>query len=98
MEIRPPKELKDCRNEETIAFDARTADKYCDKGTVMHFAMRLGFYPNTEEEAEGIITRIIRECEYYEEWIALHECNPEARAKEIEERMKTLPKMNLEKD
>lgn len=70
--MRPPKNLTDCRNEEAIAFDARTADRYAEKGSVMHFAMRLGFYPNTEEEAEAIIYRLILEREYYETWINLH--------------------------
>ncbi len=98
MDIKPPQELKDCRNTEAIAFDAGTADKYADKGTVMHFAMRLGFYPNDEEQAEGILRRIVLEHEYYESWIGMHECNPEARRMEIEERLRRLPKLTMEKE
>lgn len=74
MEIQIPKELKDCRAEETIAFDAKTAEKYSDPGTVLNFALRLGFYPNDEEEAEGLIIRLILEREFYEAWIHLHHC------------------------
>lgn len=74
MEVRIPKELKDCRKNDAIAFDARTADRYADRGTVMHFAFRLGFYPSDEEEAEDIINRLLLEREYLETWINLHYC------------------------
>lgn len=70
--MEPPKDLKDCRKEEAIEFDARTADRYAERGSVMHFALRLGFYPNDEEEAEAILHRLILEREYYETWIHLH--------------------------
>ena len=72
MELKPPNNLRDSRSQEAIAFDARTADKYADKGTVLHFALRLGYYPSTEEDAEGLIHRIILEHEYYETLIHLH--------------------------
>ena len=44
MDIRPPKELKDCRTPDAITFDYRTAEKYADNG----------FYPNNEKDAEAI--------------------------------------------
>jgi hypothetical protein len=70
--MKPPNDLKDHRTEEAILFDARTADKYSDPGTVLHFVLRLGYFPNTEEEAEDIIKRIILEKEYYEMLVALN--------------------------
>jgi len=69
-----PKDLKECRNTEAIAFDFKTAEKYSDRGTVLHFALRLGFFPTTEEEAEALITRLLLEREFYETWISLHCC------------------------
>jgi hypothetical protein len=75
MNVRPPADLKDYRNEDAIAFDARTADKYSDKGSVLHFALRLGFFPNTEEEAESIIQKKLLELEFYETWVSLHFCD-----------------------
>jgi len=72
MDLKPPKDLQDCRKPDAIAFDAQTADKYSDRGTVLHFALRLGFFPNTEEEAEKLIQRLILEREYYETFIHLH--------------------------
>lgn len=68
----PPKDLQDCRKPEAIAFDAHTANKYADEGTVLHFALRLGFFPSTEEEAEAIIHRLILERDYYETFVHLH--------------------------
>lgn len=67
--MEPPKNLQDSRKPEAIAFDAQVADKYADKGTVLHFALRLGFYPNTEEEAEGLLHQLILERDYYETWV-----------------------------
>lgn len=72
MDLKPPEDLQDGRKPDAIAFDAYVADKYADKGTVLHFAMRLGLYANTEEEAEVLIHRLILEREYYETFIYLH--------------------------
>lgn len=72
MDLKPPADLQDGRKPDAIKFDARTADRYADKGTVLHFAMRLGFYVNTEEEAEVLLHRLILEREYYETFIHLH--------------------------
>ncbi len=77
MNVRPPEHLHDYRKPEAIEFDAKTADKYAEPGTVEHFCYRLGFYPNNEESAEAIIRRIILEWHFYETWINLHECENE---------------------
>lgn len=74
MKIDIPRELKDSRPPDAIEEDRKRADRYADQGSVMHFAMRLGFFPNDEEEAESIIHRIIIEQEYLETWILLHYC------------------------
>jgi hypothetical protein len=74
MNLDIPKTLPDCRGVAEIAEDRRRADKYAAKGSVQHFALRLGFMPGNEEQAEGIIGRLIREREYLEDFIESHRC------------------------
>jgi hypothetical protein len=50
-------------------FDAdnrNLAAEFAQPGTVMHFAFRLGYMPNDEADAEAIITRCLREGEWWE--------------------------------
>ena len=42
------------------------ADEFAVKGTVKHFAMRLGFMPHNEEDAEKLLESIIIEHENME--------------------------------
>lgn len=74
MNVRPPEDLKDFRSADAIKFDSMTADKYSDKGTVLHFALSLGYFPNTEEEAEELFKKMIRQLEWYETFVSLHDC------------------------
>ena len=39
--------------------NSQIADKYAEKGTVKHFAFRLGFMPHNERDAELIIVRCL---------------------------------------
>lgn len=39
------------------------ADEFAEKGTVKHFAMRQGFMPHNEEDAEAILLRYIADLE-----------------------------------
>ena len=39
----------------------KIANEFANPGTVKHFAMRLGFMPHNEDEAEKILASIIKE-------------------------------------
>lgn len=56
--------MKDFRSSTEIEKCKQYADKVAPKGSVMHFAIRLGFLPLNEEMAEEIIERCILELEY----------------------------------
>lgn len=44
----------------------RLANEYAESGTVKHFALRLGFMPHNEADAEAILKRMIDEREWLE--------------------------------
>ncbi len=49
-----------------IYYDAlalENANEFAEKGTVMHFAMRLGFMPHNEEQAEATLKRYMDDLE-----------------------------------
>jgi hypothetical protein len=54
---------RDPRTHEQITQDAQLADEYATPGTVKHFALRLGFMPHDEQDAEAILRRVVRETE-----------------------------------
>lgn len=60
----PPKNLSDCRTSEQILEDHKLANEFATKGSVQHFALRMGFMPYNEEDAEAILKRIILENEW----------------------------------
>lgn len=68
--MEPPDNLSDCRSDEWIAKDHELANECAQPGTVKHFMLRQGFMPHDEQEAEGILVRIIRENEWFrtQEW------------------------------
>lgn len=43
------------------------ANQYAQPGTVKHFALRLGFMPHDEKEAEAILRSLIRKGEIVED-------------------------------
>ncbi len=53
----------DPRTDEQIAEDRALADEFATPGTVKHFALRLGFMPHDEADAEAILETVIREAE-----------------------------------
>jgi hypothetical protein len=53
----------DPRTPEQIAEDLAMANEFASPGTVKHFALRLGFMPYDEAQAEAILTSVIREGE-----------------------------------
>lgn len=44
----------------------KLADEYAVLGSVKHFALRLGFMPHDEKEAEKILKDVIEESERYQ--------------------------------
>lgn len=42
----------------------KLADEFATKGSVKHFALRLGFMPHDEKDAEAILANIVDQ--YYE--------------------------------
>ena len=42
------------------------ADRFAEKGTVKHFALRLGFMPHNEEAAESLLKSMIDKLEDFE--------------------------------
>lgn len=63
--MNPPNDLKDSRQPNDIIEDFNRANEYAEPGTVKHFALRSGFFPHDEEDAEKILSRIIREWEWF---------------------------------
>ncbi len=43
------------------------ADQYAKRGSVKHFALRLGFMPHDEEDAEAILRNCVKNMEILEE-------------------------------
>jgi hypothetical protein len=41
--------------------DCKLADDLADRGTVRHLMLRLGYFPRDEEEAEGLVVRLVAE-------------------------------------
>ena len=78
--IEYPKNLpdNDPRTPQMIAEDHKLADEYADRGSVKHFALRLGFMPHNNEAAEGILQRILQEHYWLEKEVsrckAFNEC------------------------
>ena len=62
----PPGDLFDCRDSVLIDEDHLLANEFASKGSVQHFALRLGFMPHNEDDAEAILERVIREWEWYQ--------------------------------
>lgn len=62
----PPHNLQDYRKPEFIAECISLANEFAKPGTVQHFALRLGFMPHNEQDAEAILHRIILENEWYQ--------------------------------
>jgi hypothetical protein len=48
------------------AENLRVANEFAIPGTVMHFAMRLGFMPHNEKAAEDLLEFMIKRMEEYE--------------------------------
>lgn len=69
-----PTTLPDCRDAATIAEDHQRATQYAKPGSVQHFLLRQGFMPDNEQVAEAILTRLIREREWLENYIEMHYC------------------------
>lgn len=63
--LNPPKELSDCRSMQMIVEDRKRADEFAEKGSVKHFALRIGYMPGTEKQAEDLLQRICHENEWY---------------------------------
>ncbi len=61
----PPKNLPGISDELKV-ISQKLADEFATPGTVKHFALRLGFMPCNEEDAEAILDRLIREKEWFE--------------------------------
>lgn len=61
-----PKTLPDCRLPEMIVEGHKLAKEFAEPGTVKHFALRMGFMPHNNEEAEAILKRIIEERDWLE--------------------------------
>jgi hypothetical protein len=41
--------------------DAKRADEFAEKGTLKHYLLRKGYFPDNEQVAEAILDRIIQE-------------------------------------
>lgn len=54
---------KDSRSPMHQLEDGKRADEFSEKGTLKHYLLRKGFYPNNEADAEAILDRIIHENE-----------------------------------
>jgi hypothetical protein len=52
---------KDPRSPMMQLEDAKRADEFAEKGTLKHYLLRKGFFPNNEADAEAILDRIIQE-------------------------------------
>ncbi len=64
--IEIPKNIPDCRCSGLLSDSLRLANEYATEGTVKHFALRMGFMPHNEEDAEAILKRIIDERDWLE--------------------------------
>lgn len=52
---------KDPRSPMMQLEDAARADEFAEKGSLKHYLLRKGFFPNNEADAEAILDRIIQE-------------------------------------
>lgn len=52
---------KDPRSPMMQLEDAKRADEFAEKGSLKHYLLRKGFFPNNEADAEAILDRIIQE-------------------------------------
>lgn len=72
-------------NQELRETNRKLADEFAEKGTVKHFALRLGFMPYNEEQAEAILESCINEKELLETEKELLETEKEYLKREIKQ-------------
>lgn len=53
--------------ESVKADDLKRADEFAPKGSVKHFALQLGFFPNNEEDAKAILKSCVEDAEKYQD-------------------------------
>lgn len=63
---RPPDTLPPLNTPAEEDENLQLANEFATPGTVMHFALRLGFMPHNEAGAEATIARCIQELHWYE--------------------------------
>lgn len=64
--LEPPRDLPGPPTE-FAAENLKLAGEFSEPGTVKNFALRLGYMPHDEAEAEAILTRCLREGEWWEQ-------------------------------
>jgi hypothetical protein len=65
-ELRPPEHFRG-PSASVAAENLKLANEFATPGTVKHFALRSGYMPHDEADAEAILARCLREGEWWEE-------------------------------
>ncbi len=71
MSVNIPREISPLLTPARCAQQRALADEFATPGSVKHFALRLGFMPNDEADAEAIIDRCLRERDWLEHQIEI---------------------------
>ncbi len=65
-DLRPPTDLPG-PGPAVINENCKLAKEFAQPGSVQHFAFRMGYMPSSEQQAESILRRCLREGEWWEQ-------------------------------